>query len=162
MLAQTLRISVCHIFHCPVQLVAKLTSYSAPRWPELPGHRLSFLAGHSWHQQLSAKARYFIFSHSESNADDVFVADLVQDLYIKELKGYKPPPVKASDADAHVQKWAVPAAPTSPEESDIAKDLKSYEEQVVEVEGQAESTEGGAAPVEDWFEEEPEEDEAAH
>jgi len=61
-----------------------------------------------------------------------------------------------------VQKFTIPAAPPSPEEADIASELKAYESQVPEVEGQAEA---GAAPVEqDWFEEPVEEEEghAAH
>ena len=62
-------------------------------------------------------------------------ADLVQDLYLKELKSYRPAPVKASDADAHVRKFAVPSAPTPPEEGDITQDLKAYGEAPVEVEG---------------------------
>ena len=88
-------------------------------------------------------------------------ADLVQDMYLRELKNYKPPQVKASDAEGHVQKFAIPKAPASPEETDIANELKSYETQQVELEGA--STEPGAAPVEeDWFEEEEEEVPAAH
>ena len=76
-------------------------------------------------------------------------------MYLRELKNYKPAPVKPSDADAHVQKFSLPKAPASPEETDLANDLKSYVTQTVEVEGQAT---GGAAPVEqDWFEEEEEE-----
>jgi F-type H+-transporting ATPase subunit h len=87
-------------------------------------------------------------------------ADLVQDLYMKELKAYKVPPVKAGDADAHVQKFSPPQAPKSPEEADIANELKAYEAQTVEIEGQAE---GGAVEQEvDWFEEEPEEETAHH
>lgn len=85
----------------------------------------------------------------------------MQDLYLRELKNYKPPQVKASDAEGHVQKFAIPKAPASPEEGDIAGELKAYETQQVELEGA--STEGGAAPVEeDWFEEEEEEAPAAH
>ena len=85
----------------------------------------------------------------------------MQDLYLRELKNYKVPQVKLSDAEGHVQKFALPAAPKSPEESDIQNELKAYEDQQVEIEGQA-SPSGGAAPAEqDWFEEE-EEDEAAH
>jgi F-type H+-transporting ATPase subunit h len=84
-------------------------------------------------------------------------ADIVQDLYLKELKAYKAPAVKASDSEGHVQKFSIPAAPPSPEEADIASELKAYESQVPEVEGQAEA---GAAPVEqDWFEEPVEEEE---
>ena len=86
-------------------------------------------------------------------------ADIVQDLYIKELKAYKSPPVKPSDAEGHVQKFAPPKAPKSPEEGDIANDLKAYEAQQVDVEG----NEGGEGAVvgedwSDWFEEEEEEE----
>lgn len=57
-----------------------------------------------------------------------------------------------------MQKFSIPAAPPSPEEADIASELKAYESQVPEVEGQ--SGEAGAAPVEqDWFEEPVEEEE---
>lgn len=88
------------------------------------------------------------------------IADLVQDLYLHELKAYKAPAVKANDSEGHVQKFSPPAAPKSPEEADIASELKAYEASTVEVEGQAE---GGAAAHEiDWFEEEPEEEEKHH
>ncbi|KAL2067137.1 hypothetical protein VTL71DRAFT_1561 [Oculimacula yallundae] len=87
-------------------------------------------------------------------------ADLVQDLYIKELKAYKIPPVKANDAEGQVQKFKAPAPPKSPEEADIANELKAYESQTVDLEGQAEG--GAAAPEVDWFEQEPEEEEAKH
>lgn len=87
-------------------------------------------------------------------------ADLVQDMYLRELKNYKPAAVKASDAEGHVQKFAVPKAPASPEEADIASELKSYETQTVELEGSAE--EGAPVVEEDWFEEEEEEVEKAH
>jgi F-type H+-transporting ATPase subunit h len=82
-------------------------------------------------------------------------ADLVQDLYLRELKAYKVPQVKASDAEGSVQKFTVPPTPTSPEESDIASELKSYETQSVDVEG-AVGEDGAVAPEEDWFAEEDE------
>ena len=63
-------------------------------------------------------------------------ADLVQDLYLRELKNYKAAPAKATDASGHVQTFTVPKAPPSPEEIEIASDLKAYEAQPVEVEGQ--------------------------
>lgn len=72
-------------------------------------------------------------------------ADFVQDLYLRELKNYKPPVVKASDSEGHVQKFSPPKAPQSPEESDIANDLKAYEAQQVEVEGQASGAEAAVA-----------------
>lgn len=59
----------------------------------------------------------------------------MQDLYLRELKSYRPQPLKPSDADSHVRKFSVPKPPTSPEEGDIAKDLKAYEETPVEIEG---------------------------
>ncbi|KAL8829091.1 MAG: hypothetical protein Q9191_002216 [Dirinaria sp. TL-2023a] len=92
-------------------------------------------------------------------------ADLVQDLYLKELKAYKPPPTKASDAEGHVLKFSVPKPPQSPEEGDLAQDLKAYEQQQVEVEGQAAAGEAEAADEGDlldqnFFEAEEEEERA--
>ncbi|KAF4627034.1 hypothetical protein G7Y89_g11123 [Cudoniella acicularis] len=86
--------------------------------------------------------------------------DLVQDLYVRELKAYKVPAVKATDSEGHVQTFSAPSPPKSPEEADIAKELQTYEASAVEIEGQAE---GGAESQEfDWFEEEPEEEDAHH
>ncbi|RAH87223.1 hypothetical protein BO86DRAFT_385209 [Aspergillus japonicus CBS 114.51] len=104
-------------------------------------------------QQVSVARRTFLTSAIRQ-------ADPVQDLYLRELRAYKPTPVKAGDADAHVLKFSPPAAPQSPEEANLASELKSYESQEVEVEGQAAA--GEAAPAEEsWFEEE-EETPAAH
>ncbi|OAL49536.1 mitochondrial F1F0 ATP synthase-like protein subunit Atp14 [Pyrenochaeta sp. DS3sAY3a] len=89
-------------------------------------------------------------------------ADLVQDLYLRELKAYKVPQVKPNDAEGHVQKFAVPKAPASPEETDIASELNAYETQAVDVEGAATGEDGAALPEEDWFEEEEETAPAAH
>ncbi|KAI1436281.1 ATP synthase complex subunit H-domain-containing protein [Xylaria sp. CBS 124048] len=89
-------------------------------------------------------------------------ADFVQELYLKELKAYKPTPVKDSDSVGQVQTFSAPKAPKSPEEADLANSLKEYENMAVEVEGNegasATSTSPSAA-VEDWLVEE-EEDEA--
>ncbi|KAK4241586.1 hypothetical protein C8A03DRAFT_41068 [Achaetomium macrosporum] len=90
-------------------------------------------------------------------------ADFVQELYLKELKAYKPTPVKESDAAGQVATFSLPKAPKSPEEADLASSLKEYESMAVEVEGQ-EATAAGqpAAPaVDDWLVLE-EEEEAAH
>ncbi|KAK6064118.1 ATP synthase subunit H, mitochondrial [Seiridium cupressi] len=89
-------------------------------------------------------------------------ADFVQELYLKELKAYKPTPVKDSDAVGQVQTFSAPQAPKSPEETDLASSLKEYESMAVEVEGQETVAPGTAAPVvEDWLVEE-EDDEPAH
>lgn len=88
-------------------------------------------------------------------------ADLVQDLYLRELKSYKPTQIKASESEGQVQKFAAPKAPKSPEETDIANELKAYEASAVEVEGQV--SEGAPVRKEvDWFEEEPEEEAHGH
>lgn len=84
-------------------------------------------------------------------------------MYLKELKAYKPTPIKANDAEGQVQKFAVPKAPESPEEANLSNDLSAYEQQAVEVEGQ--SSTGADEPVADWFDESVFEDEpqgAAH
>jgi F-type H+-transporting ATPase subunit h len=82
-------------------------------------------------------------------------------MYLKELKAYKPAPVKASDSEGHVQKFSAPKTPKSPEETDIANELKAYEASSVDLVG-SEGTEEGAAPIDqDWFEDEEEEDEHA-
>ncbi|KAK2072820.1 hypothetical protein P8C59_007152 [Phyllachora maydis] len=85
-------------------------------------------------------------------------ADFVQELYLKELKSYKPAPIKDSDAAAHVQTFNLPKTPKSPEEADLASNLKEYESMAVEVEGQ---NADGAKPaaLEDWLEDEEEEEE---
>ena len=88
--------------------------------------------------------------------------DLVQDLYLRELKSYKPTPTKASDSEGHVQKFSPPKAPKSPDEVDIASELKAYENQQVEVEGQAAAGEASVTQDEDWFEEEEEDVHASH
>ncbi|EME88754.1 uncharacterized protein MYCFIDRAFT_58041 [Pseudocercospora fijiensis CIRAD86] len=85
-------------------------------------------------------------------------ADLVQDMYLKELKAYKPAPLKANDSEGQVQKFTVPKPPPSPEEADLQNDLQAYEQQTPEVAGQASA--GESAPVQDWFVEEDEEEEA--
>lgn len=85
---------------------------------------------------------------------------MIQDLYLKELRAYKPPPAKASDAEGHVQKFSPPTAPKSPEEANLASEMKEYEDQVVEIEGQAAA--GETQAEEDFFEDIEEDDEPAH
>ncbi|RMD44448.1 hypothetical protein DV735_g743, partial [Chaetothyriales sp. CBS 134920] len=79
-------------------------------------------------------------------------ADLVQDLYLKELRNYKAPAVKASDAEGLVQKFTPPPAPKSPEEAQLAAEVSEYESQQVEVEGAAVPGETQQSTEEDYFE----------
>ncbi|KAI9738057.1 MAG: hypothetical protein M1818_005485 [Claussenomyces sp. TS43310] len=116
----------------------------------------------NWDNQVSSPAQSDSITSHHVRSHSTRIADLVQDLYLKELKSYKPTPVKPSDAEGNVQVWSAPKPPKSPEEADIANELKSYESSTVELEGQGDS--GAPAAIEqDWFEEEPEQDEhAAH
>ena len=82
---------------------------------------------------------------------------MVQDMYLRELKQAKPNPVKEGDEKGYVREFHMPKAPQSPEEADLQNELKTYEDQVPEVEGQA--AEQSSAPEQDWFEEEVEDDE---
>jgi len=83
---------------------------------------------------------------------------------LKELRAYKPPQTKASDAEGHVQKFTPPAAPKSPEETNLASEMQDYENQAVEIEGAA--APGETPPEEDFFEDidaiDAEDKEAAH
>ncbi|KAL8738267.1 MAG: hypothetical protein Q9181_000902 [Wetmoreana brouardii] len=102
-------------------------------------------------QQRNLQRRYF------STPSSRLRGDLIQDLYLKEIRAYKPPPLRPSDSEGHVQKFSAPKAPQSPDEGDIARDLKAYEDQQVELEGQAASGDAGAVE-ESWFEEDDDDD----
>lgn len=79
-------------------------------------------------------------------------SNLIQDLYIKEIKGYKAPPLTLKDAEGSVKPWTPPAAPSAPSvEGDVAADLAAYESSSVEVESQASTSSTPEAAVEDWF-----------
>ncbi|KAI6246129.1 hypothetical protein HI914_05628 [Erysiphe necator] len=84
-------------------------------------------------------------------------ADLVQDMYIRELRAYKVPSVKPSDSEGQVQKFSPPLPAISPEEANLMNELKAYEASSVEIEGQVEA--GSSRGEDDWFESEPEDDE---
>jgi len=78
-------------------------------------------------------------------------ADIVQDLYLRELRAYKPAALKATDAEGHVQKFTMPKLPKSPEETSLSSQMKEYEDSSVEVEGQDSAGEA-QAPEGDYFE----------
>lgn len=73
-------------------------------------------------------------------------------MYLRELKSYKPTPIKPTDSEGHVSVFHQPTAPKSPEEVDIANELKAYETETVELEGQVEEGDA-AADSGSWFEE---------
>ncbi|KAK9385041.1 ATP synthase complex subunit H-domain-containing protein [Lipomyces mesembrius] len=81
--------------------------------------------------------------------------DIIQDLYLKELKSYKAPPVKATDSVGQVKPWVAPSTPAPPVvEASAPTDLSEYESQIVEVEGVSAAAEE-ESDVEDWFVVEP-------
>lgn len=81
-------------------------------------------------------------------------------MYLRELGAFKPAPIKPNDSEGHVQKFAVPKAPASPEEANIANEMQEYEAQQPDIEGN--SADGVPAAEEEWFEEEEEETAAHH
>ncbi|CDS03183.1 hypothetical protein LRAMOSA00585 [Lichtheimia ramosa] len=54
--------------------------------------------------------------------------DVVQELYLKELKGYKPAPVKADETQ--VKDLKLPPAPAAPTvDADLAEQLAAYDKE---------------------------------
>ncbi|KAK4046128.1 hypothetical protein OIV83_006324 [Microbotryomycetes sp. JL201] len=69
------------------------------------------------------------------SAQAVVRKDFVQELYLKELKAYKPSTNAAAQAGA-VKSYSTPSAPKAPEVPDsaaLAKDLESYDAAAVPV-----------------------------
>lgn len=82
-------------------------------------------------------------------------------MYLKELRAYKVPEPKPGDADEYVQKFQAPAAPKSPEETNLASEVPEYQSAEVEVEGAAAAGES-AEPEASYFEDLEDEPEEAH
>ncbi|CDK27868.1 unnamed protein product [Kuraishia capsulata CBS 1993] len=76
--------------------------------------------------------------------------DLVSDLYIKELKAFKPTPLSSADAQSSTKPWTVPSPAKAPAlEGDAAEALSEYDTAAVEtVSG---SSEAAVVEEEDWF-----------
>ena len=109
------------------------------------------------HIDYNCFPRYAIKEQADNSSSSfltIYTAGLIQDLYLKELKAYKPSTLKPLDSAGQVQKFTPPKPPQPPSEGDIANELKEYETQQVEVEGQAaagETSEASEVQV-DWFE----------
>ena len=152
--------SICEYYrYCILRRCIVLTAISGHFWPEVCEPHPLQSDGPSQPRQ-SSKVR-LCSSDSPLLPLTVSPADLIQEMYLKELKAYKIPQPKPSDSEGHVQRFQAPAPPKSPEESDLAGDMKAYEDQQVEVEGQA--SEGEATePVDDYFEDLKQIDEEEH
>ena len=79
--------------------------------------------------------------------------NVIQDLYLREIKSVKLQPIAAKDAEGSVKPWSAPAQPKLPElEAQGADALKAYSEQDVEVSKDAASAESSVENEEqDWL-----------
>ncbi|RFU73844.1 atp synthase complex subunit h [Trichoderma arundinaceum] len=140
----------------------------SPRVPANPRRKTLFLRVVCWLSTLvaaiaatsSPRMRCAGPAYKPCSLQLFSAADFVQELYLKELKAYKVPPVKEADAEGQVQVFSMPKTPASPEEANLADNLKAYESMAVEIEGQDASaqTAAGAAQLPDWLEAEEEEE----
>lgn len=75
---------------------------------------------------------------------------MISDLYIQQIKAFKPTPLSPSDIESAVQKFQLPAKPSIPDTEISADSLGQYE--AADVETAPKETSGEAVPVEeDWF-----------
>lgn len=74
--------------------------------------------------------------------------NLVTDLYIQHIKDFKPTPVSAKDAEEAVTPFKLPAKPTVPDSEITADGVAAYDSAEVET---VSAPKGEAAPAEDWF-----------
>ncbi|KAF9144646.1 hypothetical protein BG015_012129 [Linnemannia schmuckeri] len=100
--------------------------------------------------RVAAARPAFMAVRSFASPSAPLMQDILKDLYIKELKGYKPAPdAKGADASSQVKEFKTPAAPAAPV-VDAAADLSAWEAANVEI---------ADAVSEDAVEEEEEEEE---
>ena len=94
-------------------------------------------------RSLSAR-RLFSISPQRSN--------LVSDLYIQQIKAFKPTPLSNKDAESTVKSFQLPNKPSVPESEISADALSQYESSDVET-AAAEPSSAGVEPAaeEDWF-----------
>lgn len=72
---------------------------------------------------------------------------MIADLYVQQIKQFKPSPVSSDAADA-VKKFQIPSKPAVPSEEVSADSVAAYESSNVETES---APAAEAAPTEDWF-----------
>lgn len=76
-------------------------------------------------------------------------SNLVSDLYVQQIKLFKPVAITQQEIDSAVQAFQLPSKPTVPE-SEVSTDaLGAYE--ASEVEASVATTSGTPAAEEDWF-----------
>ncbi|KAG9066396.1 hypothetical protein KI688_001622 [Linnemannia hyalina] len=100
--------------------------------------------------RVAAARPAFMAVRSFASPSAPLMQDILKDLYIKELKGYKPAPeAKGVDTSSKIKEFKTPAAPAAPA-IDAAADLSAWETANVEI---------ADAITEDAVEEEEEEEE---
>ncbi|CUM45720.1 uncharacterized protein AC631_01598 [Debaryomyces fabryi] len=94
-------------------------------------------------RSLSAR-RLFSISPQRSN--------LVSDLYIQQIKAFKPTPFSSKDVESSVKTFQLPTKPSVPESEISADALSQYESSDVETAtAEPSSVATDAAAEEDWF-----------
>lgn len=77
-------------------------------------------------------------------------ANLVTDLYVSNIKQFKPTPLLQQEIDASVKHFQAPSAPQVPQNDVSALQLSEYEAEPVETQ-EVDSTGSVAPKEEDWF-----------
>lgn len=93
-------------------------------------------------RSLSAR-RLFSISPQRSN--------LVSDLYIQQIKAFKPTPLSNKDAESSIKSFQLPNKPSVPESEISADALSQYESSDVETAATEPSSAAEPAAEEDWF-----------
>ncbi|ODV85455.1 hypothetical protein CANARDRAFT_22988 [[Candida] arabinofermentans NRRL YB-2248] len=91
-------------------------------------------------------------------------ANLISDLYVKELKAFKPTPISAASAESATKPWKAPVAAKIPAlEAEGADALAEYDSAPVEVlDASADGSVVAEYKPDDWFVFEEEEEVAHH
>lgn len=76
-------------------------------------------------------------------------SNLVSDLYIQNIKEFKPTPLSAKDLAAAVKSFQLPSKPVVPETEVAPEAISAYE--ASEVETEAVSSSAAPEATEDWF-----------
>lgn len=78
-------------------------------------------------------------------------ANLVSDLYISNIKTFKPTPLSAKEVESSVKAFQFPAKPTIPNEEISSDLLNEYEASDVETVSSPATSTSAAPADEDWF-----------
>lgn len=77
-------------------------------------------------------------------------ANLVSDLYIQNIKQFKPTPLSQSEIESSVKKFQPPAPAQVPQDDISTQQLSEYEAAPVDTQ-EVDSTGAAAPQAEDWF-----------